>query len=201
MVEKLKYTLANNPKAVLLAAVILLLASVALYMNLDMLPDIWPGEKRIKQRLTELKNLQEELRQEVEHEQRLAKVIANSSKDNTRYWITSRDGDPKLTMRKIVENASAKTGLKLLALGALRTSKLDGGLVAYEMNLSSLSDFELLLKFIQHLDDSKPRLYWSQFSFRPDNTRKPKNVYFNGTVKVVVIESEKTITMLGDITK
>lgn len=196
MVEKLKHTLVNNPKAALLAVVVILLLAIALYMNIGFLPDIWPGEIRIEQRLSELKDLQGKLRRELDRERNLSEIIANSSADSTLFWIALRDGDPKQAMRKIVENAATKVELKLTALGALRTSKLDGGLIAYEMNLSALTDLELLLKFLRELDNSKPKLHWSQFSFRPDNTRMPKNVYFSGTIKAVAIESEKFISML-----
>jgi hypothetical protein len=198
MTERLKETFANNPKAVFALVAILLLTVVALYLNMDMLPELWPGEKRIEQQLTELKKAQEQLRDEFEREQRFAEVIAGFVASGNRYWLPVRDGDPAHALRKLIETAATDTGLKLASLGALRESKLENELKIYELNLSASAEIEQIMKFIMELEASTPKLYWSQLNFRPDNSRDPKSVHFNATVKAVVIESPELIAMLRE---
>ncbi|MBN2642728.1 MAG: hypothetical protein JXR78_13825, partial [Victivallales bacterium] len=198
MTERLKETFANNPKAVLAVGAIVLLTLVALYLNMDILPELWPGERRIEQQLEELRKTQELLRNEIERERRFADVIAGFVSGGNYYWLPPRDGEPGHALRKLIETAAADTGLKLTSLGALRESKLENELKIYELNLSASANLEQIMRFIMELEASTPKLYWSQLNFRPDNSRNPENVHFNGTVKAVVIHSDRLIAMLRE---
>lgn len=195
MTERLKETFANNPKAVLAVGAIVLLTLVALYLNMDILPELWPGERRIEQQLEELRKTQELLRNEIERERRFADVIAGFVSSGNDYWLPARDGEPGHALRKLIETAAVDSGIKLASLGALRESKLDNQLKICELNLSASAEIEQIMKFIMELEASTPKLYWSQLNFRPDNSRDPKSVNFNATVKAVVIESPELIAM------
>jgi len=193
MIENLKALLTKNPKATLLITVVVVLCGVALYLNADFIPDIWPGESLADTYLSKLKTTQEDLRKAIDKDKELSLIIANLSQDITSFCIPSRDGKPDTLLREKIEKAAADSEVKLSSLGALRTSQIDDFMKSYEISLSTTADISKLVPFIKRLGRGTPKIYWDQYSIRPDNIRDPQSILFNGTVKMVCIESEELV--------
>ncbi len=193
MIENLKILLTKNPKGTILVAVVVILCGVALYLNSDFIPNIWPGESQAQKSRNQLKTTQENLRKALAKDKELSLAIANLSQDISCFCIPSRDGKPDTLLREKVEKSAVNAELKLSSLGALRTSKIDDFMKSYEISLSTTASISKLVTFIKKLGRGTPKIYWVQYSIRPDNMRDPQNILFNGTVKMVCIESEELV--------
>lgn len=193
---KIAVMINGNRRTVVVTVLIVVLAAVAIYLNSDILPSIWPSEYKVQKQLSVLKHKQENLRKAIALEQKQLRDIAAMSKSSREFWLPSRNGDPKIDMRKKIEQAARTCGMKLKSLGTMRTSKVSENILSYEMSVSADAEIEVITSFMAKLAKNSPRFYWKTFSLRPDNIRKPKLVVFSGTLKIVAISSPEIIKML-----
>ncbi len=187
--EKITDLWENHRRGTVIGMGIAFLALAALYLNSDLLPELWPSSSRIEKKLSELQYKQELLRKSLEKEQALAIPIQTVRTQGKHFWRPERDGDPQFGVRQKVELAAQNAGVKLKSLGTLQISKVMDGINAYELNVIADAKIDEIARMMAELERSTPRFYWKNLTLNPDNINRPRFVIFNATVKVVAVSS------------
>lgn len=187
--EKITDMWQNHRRGSVVGIVVGVLALAALYLNSDLLPELWPTSSQIEKRLLVLQSKQELLRKALSKEQELAQPVRTVQAQGKYFWRPERDGDPQFAVRQKVEQAAQSAGVKLKSLGTLQVSKVLDGINVYELNVMADAQLEEIARMMAELERSTPRFYWKNLTLNPDNINRPRFVVFNATVKVVAVNS------------
>lgn len=195
----------KTPKGKLVLALgAMLLSWIFLLLNFSgSLMISMPSEKRkseIKQQIrklrTELKTLQEKQLQAEQRKKDFRELAVQS-------WQPSRDGDPELLLRQIVENAAKKSELKLNNLGTVRISRINQDFSFAELDVSATARLAPLINFANEIGKVRPALSWRRFTVfsmmrRPRNNNSrtvssnqtDDNLNFSGSLRLLVCSRE-----------
>lgn len=177
----------NHRRGSVIGIIIAVLALTALYLNSDLLPNLWPTSSSIEKKIAVLQLKQEALRKALEQEETLSLPIRTVCAQDRWFWRQERDGDPQFEVRRKIEQAAKDAGVKIKSLGNLQTSKVIDGVNTYEVGVTADAQLEEIARMMSELEHMTPRFFWKNLTMNPDNTNKPRFVIFNATVKIVAV--------------
>ena len=182
----------------LIFLVLVVIGLVILFMNLDSTTPIWPLSSDINKKKKELEEVQKALQKELnllhEKDEDVKSFVTNTSN----FWITLRDGDPKVNLQKRINNAAGEHEFLLSSVGAVRTDKITEGIFLMSTAIRGEGNFQNLTEFLGKIQMIKPKLYWQNLLLRPKSTKTPDILMLSGTLQVVAIEDENISKLLLD---
>lgn len=127
-----------------------------------------PNQARDNKALQDLRRQQSELRKaEKEYQDFLdAEKAVNLLVENA--WQESKHGMVDTILRQNIQNAADSSMIQLNTLGAVKTSRINDDFYFAELDLNYKSTFSEMLNFMAKLQEMTPKVYWKQFSIRPD---------------------------------
>ena len=177
---------------------LVIIGLVILFMNLDVSGPIWPSSYDIKKKKEELAKAQKELQEELNLLHEKKENVKSFIKNSSNFWITERDGDPKVDLQKIINDAAAEHNFVLSSVGAVRADKITDGVYLMSTSIRGEGSFQTLTEFLGEMQTIQPRFYWQNLLLRPKSTKTPDILMISGTLQVVSIEDEKIKGLLID---
>lgn len=87
--------------------------------------------------------------------------------------------------RERIEKAANVSNLKIRSMSDIRRTDIAEGLFSYELNFSADVQISELLQFMNFLYTETPRVYWKNFTIRPNNQLNVEYLVLNATLSVL----------------
>ena len=169
---------------------------------------LFPGEGKIKALKQDIRKLRAQVA-----ENRLKADKYDAQKKEYRkklvtFWNEKRDGLADTVLRNTIQNAAKDLELTLSALGSVRITRINSELYYAEVdNLSASAPYDVLIKFLAKLSNSRPALHWRRLDLRPEVFRSNRNtsgnllqntpatirMRLNGAVRVIGYDGKLTL--------
>ena len=172
------------------------LAVVILWLNLGSFSAIWPTSKNISEKRKELTEAQKELQEKLDELDKLKKDQESFIRNNKNFWISERDGDPKVNLQKKITATAANQELTLSSVGAVRADKIVDGVYLMNVSVRGEGSLQSVVKFLGELQSMKPDFYWQSILIRPKSHRDPDMIILTGSVQVLAIDDPKLTKLL-----
>ncbi len=104
------------------------------------------------------------------------------------FWNDAVSGYADVELRKKIEEASQKAGLKLNSIGTVRRTRINNDLQFLEIDMSGVETLEILTNFYEEIYKLRPKFYWKRVDLRQENLQDSERLVFNGTLRLVAIE-------------
>ena len=133
---------------------------------------LFPGEEKIKRLKQDIRKLKSQV---AENRVKADKYDAQKKeyrKKLVTFWNEKRDGLADTVLRNTIQNAAKDLELTLSALGSVRITRINSELYYAEVdNLSVSAPYDVLIKFLAKLSESRPSLHWRRLDLRPEPVR------------------------------
>jgi len=126
-----------------------------------------------------------------ELEKRMAEVeaAAKTYRENLGdFWNDAVNGYADVELRKKIEEAAQKAGIKLNSIGTVRRTRINNDLQFLEIDMSGVDTLEILTNFYEEIYNVSPKLYWKRVDLRQENLQNSDRLIFNGTLRLIAVE-------------
>jgi hypothetical protein len=104
------------------------------------------------------------------------------------FWNDAVNGNADVELRKKIEEAAQKAGLKLNSIGTVRRSRINNDLQFLEIDMGGVETLEILTNFYEEIYKARPQLYWKRVDLRQEHLQNSERLVFNGTLRLIAIE-------------
>ena len=175
---------------------IFIAALVIIFMNVGSLSEIWPSSELINGKRLLLRQNQKKLQDALNELDILEKDRDSFIANNANFWISERDGDPKINMQKRISSLAADHEFTLSSVGAVGANKIVDGINLMTLTIRGDGKLKNLIDFLGELQDAQPRFYWQNILIKPKNPSDPDVVMLNGKIGVVAIDDKEITDLL-----
>ncbi|HCE42721.1 MAG TPA: hypothetical protein DET40_04165 [Lentisphaeria bacterium] len=194
--DRIASLISTNRKAVAGIAVVCVLFLVVVALYWKEIVNFWPSGEKIRNELSGLEKLHQELQKEIIEVQNIRQVRQAFIKQGKDFWVPKRDGDIESNIIKKVEEVAKSSGLKLQNIGNARPTKVNEDISFLEINIEAKASMEEISRFIAELYKTNPCFYWRKCVLRPFNPRDAKDIVLSGTLNVVSLTSDNVAKVL-----
>jgi hypothetical protein len=173
-----------------------LLACLCVYQISGYITFLWPGEEAFNQARRELANSQAALLKAMNERYELKRHRESLKGRANEYWLKSRDGDPAVDIKKIVDKAAEASGFPLSSIGATRSTKVTDGVSLVGMSVRGKTSFKTIVEFIAELEKETPTVYWKSLLLRPTSARRPDEIILNGYIQVLAVSDPELVRLI-----
>ncbi|MBO4633369.1 MAG: hypothetical protein J5858_15740 [Lentisphaeria bacterium] len=154
-----------------------------------------PGKARKAEIKKEIRKLRTEL-QDLNGKKTLAEKQKKHWQELAeKSWQPSRDGDPELLLRQMIENAARKSELKLNNLGTVRITRINQDFAFAELDVSSNTTIGPMTAFLLAVQQMKPGISWRRLTIF-SMMRRPRN---NNSRTVSSTSTEDSLMLNGSL--
>ena len=183
----------------LLVVILSAVGILAIILNLQTFGITWVSEKDVlakkeeAEKLTEkVKELQAEYKYEEDKIWNLNALLRN-------FWQPKFDGDGMEAFKPLVEKLAKESNIKFSYIGNVRRSG-SSGLVSYSVPISGSAPFSVLLPFMSKIDKNCPHIGWQTLNLNLNRSNETQ-IDFNGSLRVLCLESPEIHALLDKVTK
>ena len=173
---------------------------------------LFPGEEKIKALKQDIRKLKAQVGENREKADKYDAQKKEYRKKLVTFWNEKRDGLADTVLRNTIQNAAKDLELTLSALGSVKITRINSELYYAEVdNLSVTAPYDVLIKFLAKLSESRPALHWRRLDLRPEPIRNMNNrnnssnilqntpatirMRLNGAVRVIGYDGKQALQM------
>ncbi len=182
---------------ILIGIILVVLVALVFYIISDTLGLNWPSNAEIDALKSELQEQQQRL---LKAERQTDKLLAEKrrlEKLSKRFWPIRQGGHIDVDMRSRIEKCAKDADLELQSMGNIRKSSLLSGINKLEISISSNTELDKVIHFLDNIRRAKPDIFWQNCNIRPNNMTNPDKVYLNGTLTIITIDRKEVKKLLS----
>lgn len=119
------------------------------------------AENELRRLQGELRKVEAEWRKFEQQQQAVRDLVASA-------WREEQHGEIDTMLRQNIQEVANAAEIKLNHLGAVKSSRINPDFYASELDLTFQANLRDLLNFLGRVQELQPKVYWKQYSIRPD---------------------------------
>ena len=198
MFEKFKEEVSASPaKYIAVFAILVVLSLICLYQVASYFPTIWPSEQAISKARKDLLDAQSALQAALNKRVVLQRHRQTVKKRSAEYWLISRQGNPSMKLKQIIDKAASASEFTLSSVGTIQTSKVAENISLVGLGVRGKAPMDTIVRFLFELEKANPAVYWKSLRLRQTSTVAPGDIDLRGYIQVEGISDPEVESFLS----